>query len=354
MFGSPAGAAQAPVGLGTATGFAVLAGSGITNDIPGTVITGDIGSFPTTTITDTGIMTLNGTNHGGDAVTQSAKNDLQTAFDDAAGRLPEIAADADFVGETLTPGVYANGTLGLTGVLTLDFQNDATAQFVFKAASTLITAAGSSVVMINTTGNDACRVVWKVGSSATFDTTTSFVGDVLAHTSITANTGATFQGRLLALNGAVTLLDNTINRDTCATITPTATTTTTTTTIDTGNGGGSGVTTPTTSTTSTSTTSTTAASATSTTSATAPTTTSTLLPATVPTLPDGPVAIAGFPTPPGVDLQVVPPPTDTPDLPELPRTGSDTLLLAVLGATMVLVGAAILRIERRARTSSTR
>src|SRR5688572_9379978 len=95
VLGPPAGAAHAPIGLGTATSFAILAGSGITNDIPGTVITGDVGSFPTTTITNTGNWTLNGVNHAGDAVTQSAKNDLQTAFNDASGRLPVSAQDAE-------------------------------------------------------------------------------------------------------------------------------------------------------------------------------------------------------------------------------------------------------------------
>jgi hypothetical protein len=58
--------------------------------------------------------------------------------------------------------------------------------------------------------------VWQVGSSATFKTGTSFVGNVLALTSITAQTAATFQGRLLARNGAVTLDTNTITNAACA------------------------------------------------------------------------------------------------------------------------------------------
>src|SRR6478672_5214318 len=68
-------AAQSPVGLGTADSFGVLAGSGITNTGP-TTITGDVGTFPTPSETGMGSVTLQGTDHGGDAVTQQAKNDL--------------------------------------------------------------------------------------------------------------------------------------------------------------------------------------------------------------------------------------------------------------------------------------
>jgi LPXTG-motif cell wall-anchored protein len=350
---SSAGAAQAPVGLGTATSFGVLAGSGITNT-GATTITGDIGTFPTPTITGLGTIVLvpPSVNHADDAVTQGAKDDLQTAFDDAGSRLPIVAADADFAGDTLTPGVYSGATLGLTGVLTLDFEGDPTSQFVFKAASTLITGPGASVVMINTAGGDACRVVWQVGSSATFDTTTSFVGDVLAHTSISANAGATFQGRLLALNGAVTLIDNTIDRGSCATIDATPPTTTGGGGGG-GGGGGHGTTTSTTSTTSTTIATTTTTTRAPTTTTAAPTTTVTATPVAEAT-PD--VVIAGGPaTPTDVGLQTQQPPIGgSTGVPELPRTGSDVTTLAAMGAAMVLIGSTIVRAQRRIRIRATR
>ncbi|HEV2759828.1 MAG TPA: ice-binding family protein [Acidimicrobiales bacterium] len=218
-----ASAAQAPVGLGTAQSFAVLAGSGITNTGP-TTITGDIGTFPTTTRSGLGSVTLTGTDHGGDAVTQGAKDDLVVAYDDAAGRIPATPVPVELGGTTLLAGVYTSPTFGLTGTLTLDAQGRTDAQFVFQAGSTLITETNSRVLLLN--GADPCRVVWQVGSSATFKTETSFVGDVLAYTSITAQTRATFQGRLLARNGAVTLDTNTITRSSCAL--PGGTTSTTT------------------------------------------------------------------------------------------------------------------------------
>jgi hypothetical protein len=218
LMAGPAYAAQGPVGLGTADSFAVLAGSGITNT-GATTITGDVGTFPTPSETGFGSVTLHGTNHHGDAVTKGAKNDLVTAYNDAAGRKPVTNLPAELGGLTLLPGVYRSPTFGLTGTLTLNGAGETNPQFIFQAGSTITTASDSRVVLIN--GAQACDVVWQIGSSATFTTGTDFIGNVLAHTSITAQTGATFQGRLLASVGAVTLDHNTITRATCAAVTPT-------------------------------------------------------------------------------------------------------------------------------------
>ena len=113
FLGAPSAyAAQGPVGLGTADSFAVLAGSGITNTGP-TTITGDVGTFPTPSETGFGSITLNGTNHDGDAVTQGAKNDLVGAYNDAAGRTPVTNVPVELGGSTLLAGVYTSpGPLG--------------------------------------------------------------------------------------------------------------------------------------------------------------------------------------------------------------------------------------------------
>ena len=207
-------AAATVVPLGTAKQFAVLAGSGITNTGP-TTINGDIGTFPTTTITGRNEMTINGTNHRGDAVTQQAKDDLVTAFKNAAGQGPTNPITTDLGGKTLVRGVYNSASsLGLTGTLTLNGQNDPDSVFIFQAGSTLTTAPASRVVLTN--GAQACNVFWQIGSSATLDTTTVFRGTILARTSITANTGSTIHGRLLARNGAVTLDTVTILKPGCA------------------------------------------------------------------------------------------------------------------------------------------
>ncbi len=205
-------AAAIPVPLGTADSFVVLAGAGITNTGP-TTLNGDLGTFPTTSITGAGSLTVTGSNHAGDAVTQKAKTDLVTAYDTATGEGPTSPIAADLTGRTLKPGVYNSASsIGLTGALTLDAANDPNAVFVFQAGSTLTTGSGSQVLLRN--GARSCNVFWQVGSSATLGTGSKLVGTVMALQSITLTTGAIVVGRVLARNGAVTLDTNSVIRPT--------------------------------------------------------------------------------------------------------------------------------------------
>lgn len=224
-------AAEAPIGLGTAASYAVLAGTGVTNTGP-SVVNGDLGTCPTPAITGFPPGDVNGTIHANDAAACQAKDDLVTAYNDAASRPPSVTypGPTDLGTMTLLQGVYTSpSSLGITGTLTLDAEGDPAAVFIFQAGSTLITAPNSTVALVN--GAQACNVFWLVGSSATLGVGSTFVGTVIALTSITANTTATIEGRLLARNGAVTLDTNTINVPTCApapttTAAPTTSTTT--------------------------------------------------------------------------------------------------------------------------------
>ncbi len=241
-----ASAAQAEVGLGTATSFAVLGGSTVTNTGP-TTISGDVGVSPGTAVVGfpPGLV-ANGTIHAADAVALKAQSDVTTAFNDAAGRGPVVGAGVDLGGQKLLPGVYNNATsMALTGTVTLDALGDPAAVFIFQAGSTLTTASNATVSLVGAA--QACNVFWQVGSSATIGTNTTFVGTVMALTSITMQTGATIQGRLLARNGAVTLDTNVINRPSCAVVPPPATSSptptaspTTSSGTPTGSSGGSG------------------------------------------------------------------------------------------------------------------
>jgi len=204
---------KGPVVFGAAGSFAVLAGSAITNT-GATSIIGDVGTYPTLAENGFASVSLAGTNHGADGVTQAAKTALASAYGDASSRSPATLEAAQLGGSTLTAGVYASGTFALTGTLTLDAQNNPYAEFVFQAGSTLITAANSNIVLLN--GANPCNVVWTVGSSATFGATTQFVGDVLAQTSITAGAAGNFEGRLMAEAGAVTMDTDTITNADCA------------------------------------------------------------------------------------------------------------------------------------------
>jgi serine protease AprX len=203
------------IGLGTADSFAVLAGSTVTNTGPST-INGDLGLHPGTSVTGFGPGTVNGATHTADATALQAKTDLTAAYDDVAGRTPPTPAPADLGGLMLKPGVYRSASsLALTGELALDAQGDPSAVFVFQAGSTLITASASRVRLVN--GAQACNVFWQVGSSATLGTSTVFAGNILALTSISMNDGVTMNGRALARNGAVTLINDTITAPHCAT-----------------------------------------------------------------------------------------------------------------------------------------
>src|ERR1035437_8424467 len=201
------------VPLLTAANFEVLAGSGITiaGAVKSSVIIGNIGTYPTPSITGLGNAILIGINHAADAVTAQAKLDLTAAYLNAAGQAVTQTVPTELGGTTLGAGVYnsAAGTFTITGTLTLDGKGDPNVVFIFQAASTLITASSSNVVFIN--GAQACNVVWQVGSSATLGTSSNLLGTVLALTSITLNTSATASGRMLARNGAVTFDTNTVS-----------------------------------------------------------------------------------------------------------------------------------------------
>lgn len=203
--------AQPRVKVGTTYNFAVLAGTTITNTGT-TSIDGSVGLFPGTAFTGQESATVNGDKQLAKAAALKAKNDLITAYDDADERVNVTRIPTELGGTTLTPGTYdsASGTFEITGNLTLDAQGDPNAVFIFKTASTLVTASGSSVTPIHS--SQTCQAFWKVGSSATLGTNSSIVGHIVALTSITANTGAKVRGQLLARNGAVTLDTNTITK----------------------------------------------------------------------------------------------------------------------------------------------
>lgn len=195
--------------LGTADGFAVLAGSAVTNTGP-TVLTGNLGVWPGTAITGfpPGIV-VNGSIHAGDAVAMQAQSDLVNAYNVIAGEAPDLnLTGQDLGGLTLLPGVYKfDSSAFLTGTLTLDALGDPNARFDFQIGSTLITATNSIINVINSA--DACNIYWQVGSSATLGTGTQFGGHLMALQSITMNTGSSiFAGNALAINGAVTLDSN--------------------------------------------------------------------------------------------------------------------------------------------------
>lgn len=199
-----------PAPVVPASEFAVLAASTVTNTGP-TVIDGDLGLSPGTSVTGFPPGIVSGTQHVTDSEAAQAQIDLTAAYLDLEGRPGGIPVAGNLGGQTLTPGIYkSTSSLAVSsGDLTLDAQGNADAVFIFQIASTLNLTPGRQIILAG--GAQASNIFWQVGSSATLDTTSVFKGSILALTSITVNTGASVEGRLLAQTGAVTLDSNDIS-----------------------------------------------------------------------------------------------------------------------------------------------
>jgi hypothetical protein len=229
-------AAQPTVDLQTAKPFAILAGTvSITDAANASVITGNVGLNPASgsfigllcsQVTGT-IYSVDGAGPLPCRITNgpllvTAKQHVTDAFTDAAGRTPVSTVATELGGTTKNAGVYdsSSTTFQITagaGPLVLDGQGDSSAVFIFKmglAGTGLIVGPGSTISMIN--GAQACNVFWEV-DTATINTTAVFKGTILALNSITVANGANIEGRLLARNGAVSLINDTITVPTCVT-----------------------------------------------------------------------------------------------------------------------------------------
>ena len=191
--------------LGSAADFVGLAHETFTNTGAG-VYVGNVGTSPGTSVTGFPPGSVrNGAIHIADGVSTQAMSDANTAYTALAGQPCNInLTGQDLGGMTLTPGVYCfNTSAQLTGDLVLDALGNPLAVWVFKVGSTLTTASGSSVSVIN--GGQALKAFWQIGSSATLGTTTRFSGNILAHVSVTLANGASLIGRAFGLTGAVTM-----------------------------------------------------------------------------------------------------------------------------------------------------
>lgn len=207
-----------PVDLGTAGTYSVLGGQTVTNTGP-SVLSDNVGVSPGTAITGFPPGVALGDTHSANAHALQAQSDLTIAYDDAAGQAPDASISGDLGGLTLEPGVYnASSSIGLTGTLTLDAQGDPDAVFIFQVGSALTTASSSTVALLNDA--QACNVFWQIGSSATLGTDTTFVGTIMALTSISVTSDSTVDGRALARNGSVTLDSDVFTQSACETAPP--------------------------------------------------------------------------------------------------------------------------------------
>lgn len=218
----------APVDLGTAGNFVVLAKSGISTTGT-TAIVGDLGISPAAATAITGfdlIMDPSGTFSTSALVTGKiyaadytaptptmltvAIGDMETAYTDAAGRPnPDYTElySGDLTGQTLTRGLYkwSTGVLVSAGGVTIS--GTASDVWIFQIAQGLTLANGATITLQG--GAQASNIFWQVAGSVTLGTSSDFKGIVLCQTNIVMQTGAAFDGKALAQT-AVTLDANNV------------------------------------------------------------------------------------------------------------------------------------------------
>ena len=182
--------------VGTASSFAIVGGTTVTAGGATSVINGDVGVSPGTSIT--GFPAPASTTppysvHSNDAAAISAQAATLALYNSLAATGGATPIGAGLSGTTRTPGVYSVGAADLAagGTFTLN----GAGVYVFQVASSLTANVGSQVLLIN--GANACNVYWQVTSAATLNGVT-FAGNVVAQANVTLGVGDSLTGRALA------------------------------------------------------------------------------------------------------------------------------------------------------------
>ena len=195
-----------PIVLGRAAPFALLGGDSIGNTVTGpTIVRGDVGVLAAAgTIAGFGTGYIRGTTYSpGAAAVVNAETDLQTAYTAAQGRTSNFALPGTLFGLTLVPGVYTTAAaVSTTGTVTLDGGDNPNSVFIFQIGAAFSAAAASHVVL--THGTQAKNVFWQVNGAGAIGADSDFAGTLMTTAAIGVGANSVFNGRALAMTGAVT------------------------------------------------------------------------------------------------------------------------------------------------------
>ncbi|KAJ7466567.1 hypothetical protein B0H11DRAFT_2307114 [Mycena galericulata] len=220
-------AGPAPVLLGTAGNFAILAKTGVSS-VPNSAVTGNVGISPATITGVTGFSLVQDVSNQFWTSTQvegrvegstdasptpalltTAVLNMQTAFTDATNRpgpnFVELKAGL-IGGSVLTPGIYkwTTGVSISTGITISGGPGDT---WIFQIAGTLVQASGVQITLIG--GALSQNIIWVVTGAVTVGTNAVFEGNILAQTNVIIETNAVDNGCIYAQT-AVTLQEATV------------------------------------------------------------------------------------------------------------------------------------------------
>lgn len=225
--GMPAFAlAAAPVDLGRAANYTIMAKTGISTTA-GTTVGGSMGISPiaSTAITGFGLVRAKPAYATSSMVTgrvyaanyaaptpaslTAAIGDMQRAYNSAAARKNPTKVElgaGNIGGMTIKPGLYKwSSSVIVPSDVTLSGSQYGI--WIFQIAGTLDVASGKKILLKGGALNK--NIVWQVAGATTLGTTAVLHGTVLDKTSIVLKTGAVLRGKALAQT-AVTLDANTV------------------------------------------------------------------------------------------------------------------------------------------------
>jgi len=197
--------AQTAPALGSAEGFAALAGTaGICTN---STVIGDVGVWPGTAITRVD-CTIDETVYAGDGVAKLAYIDFLSAYNALALEQCDYILSGNLAGQVLAPGVYCVDAASTMSGGALTLSGPSNGIWLFKIGTSGIgTLTGTNFSVVMEGGGSPCNVYWWIAQAATM-TDSVFQGTILAGTAITITRG-TFNGAALA-QSAVTITGATL------------------------------------------------------------------------------------------------------------------------------------------------